>query len=424
MLLYEGPSLLDGTPIVVIATEDSNPKTGKMLFTWILRQDRPPEVAAYDGSDDAICGDCKFRALYPIPQGQAGDQRKAQQSRTCYVRLSHEEGADEAMPPSEVWRKWKAGEFQDAATAWNDERLVGVWDCFDGHMQYRGPLPVRIGSYGDPAAVPTRVWAELVRYKKHWTGYSHFYKPRKCTACAQESQTKVTCIDGGTVSTDNLQDVGSGMGRERGQDTDSCGIKANKPTPTGSHGSGSPESGQGSSGTPVTTRAVSTQDTYEAEHKSITCGTALIKDGTGRDSRGTIHGEKVGTLPGEGTLPETNRDNSCARCNGTGYEWAPDPDLKRYCMASVDTPEERDEAEALGWRTFTVVPEDDAKSAGVGAPYDENFWRWNDILCPATDPHPKRNATCATCLLCRGTSANAPSIWEVVHSKNASNHQW
>ena len=46
MILYEGPSLIDDTPIVVIAIEDSNPKTGRMLFTWILRQDRAPEVAA------------------------------------------------------------------------------------------------------------------------------------------------------------------------------------------------------------------------------------------------------------------------------------------------------------------------------------------------------------------------------------------
>lgn len=103
VILYEGPSLLDGTPIVVIATEDSNPKTGNMLFTWILRQDRPPEVAAYDGSDDAICGDCRWRGTSPEDRG-------------CYVRLTADGSdgnppADETLAPSEVWSKWKRGDY-------------------------------------------------------------------------------------------------------------------------------------------------------------------------------------------------------------------------------------------------------------------------------------------------------------------------
>ncbi len=281
MILYEGPSLLDpAVEIVAIATEDSNPKTGRMLYTWIFRADRAPEVAAYDGSDAAICGDCKFRAV--LPTSWVGNAAK--DTRTCYVRLSPAEGADEAMPPSEVWRAWKAGEFEDYC--------IGDWDWIprgwpgeQGYVAYRGPLPVRIGSYGDPAAVPTRVWAELVRYQKHWTGYTHMW-------------------------------------------------------------------------------------------------------------RQYMHGERI-------------NEPSC----GT--------DLRAYCMASVDTPEERAEAQALGWRTFFVMPTFvggvDIKKLAVGHA---------DILCPATDPHPKRNTTCSTCLLCRGTSAPAPSIWEVAHGTNKENHQW
>lgn len=333
MILYEGPSLLDGTPIVAIATEDINPKTGRMLFTWILRQDRPPEVAAYDGSDDAICGDCKFRATAPIPQGQAGDQRKAQQSRTCYVRLSPEEGADEAMPPSEVWRKWKAGNWRPDGLGYDTENWT--WQpgspvfqmektshfpgwrtakvTSEGLLTYRGPLPVRIGSYGDPAAVPTRVWAELVRYTKNWTGYSHMVLPAKsCEACG------------------------------------------------------------------------------------------------GRGSRWSFYYDE---------------DRTCEDCEGRGKVSRCDPELKRYCMASVDTPEERDEAQALGWRTFMVVPDNQRGPGWTGDMYKKLPWE-GDILCPATDPHPKRNASCATCLLCRGTSAHAPSIWEQAHGKQKGNHTW
>ena len=307
MILYEGPSLLDpSVDIVVIATEDSNPKTGRMLYTWILRQDRAPEVAAYDGSDDAICGDCKFRAVVhgPNPNNPHVTQWSTSASRTCYVRLSPAEGADEALPPSEVWRKWKAGDFDNVTvmqtyyegkTTWR----VPEWtNPYDDVWNYTGPLPVRIGSYGDPAAVPTRVWAELLRHVTHWTGYTHMWRPKWCGDCAE----------GRTVS-------------------------------------------------------------------------------------------------------------DCRNC------WKPDLELRRYCMASVDTPEEREEAQALGWRTFFVVPEFQ-KDMGETTRFKFPPIAAKDILCPATDPHPKRNATCSTCLLCRGTSAPAPSIWEVAHGKNKENHTW
>ena len=47
VILYEGPSELDGSPIVVIATFGSkNRKTGKgrknLIQTWIMRQDVAP----------------------------------------------------------------------------------------------------------------------------------------------------------------------------------------------------------------------------------------------------------------------------------------------------------------------------------------------------------------------------------------------
>jgi hypothetical protein len=40
VVLYEGPSELDGKPIVVVATFNSvNDKTGNMVQTWIIRSD-------------------------------------------------------------------------------------------------------------------------------------------------------------------------------------------------------------------------------------------------------------------------------------------------------------------------------------------------------------------------------------------------
>ena len=46
-IMYQGPSMLDGAPIVVIATmSTSNVKTGQMVQTWILRADINPSRPA------------------------------------------------------------------------------------------------------------------------------------------------------------------------------------------------------------------------------------------------------------------------------------------------------------------------------------------------------------------------------------------
>ena len=61
-IIYKGPSLLDGKPIVAIATySDRNTKTGKVLQTYIIRSDISPLEASKTGEDFSICGDCKLR---------------------------------------------------------------------------------------------------------------------------------------------------------------------------------------------------------------------------------------------------------------------------------------------------------------------------------------------------------------------------
>lgn len=140
VVLYEGPSVLNGEPIVVILTgivkPSENPKTGPMLQTWILRQDKPPVEAIKDGSDAAICGACPLRGV--------GSERK------CYVNVG--------QAPGMVWKTWKAGKYPQ----WSGYPS----DIPDG--------PVRLGSYGDPAAVPLRVWDSLILAQ--WTGYTHQWR--------------------------------------------------------------------------------------------------------------------------------------------------------------------------------------------------------------------------------------------------------
>ena len=56
-VIYKGPSLLDNEQIVVIATySDRNTKTGKVVQTYILRENINPLEASKTGADFSICG--------------------------------------------------------------------------------------------------------------------------------------------------------------------------------------------------------------------------------------------------------------------------------------------------------------------------------------------------------------------------------
>lgn len=143
-ILYEGPSKLDGAPIVVIATENSkNTKTGQMQQTWIIRSDIDPIEASRTGADASICGDCPHRGRRNNnPSGTAT-------ARSCYVNLS-------IGGPLQVYKTFKAGRYRSA-----NPIDVG-----------RGRT-IRVGSYGDPAAVPMHIWDGLLSEAAGWTGYTH-----------------------------------------------------------------------------------------------------------------------------------------------------------------------------------------------------------------------------------------------------------
>ena len=137
-VLWEGPSPMDGSPLVCIATLDSkNDKTGNMLQTWILRADIEPHTAVKTGQDQGPCGDCKFRA-----------------GGGCYVTMH--------QAPLSVYSAYKRNRYpritleQAAAIAARRE--------------------VRIGAYGDGAMVPVYVWHALTRHANGWTGYTHQFE--------------------------------------------------------------------------------------------------------------------------------------------------------------------------------------------------------------------------------------------------------
>jgi hypothetical protein len=81
------------------------------------------------------------------------DKAKGQaDGRACYVTLIH--------GPALVYRSHVRGVYPDA-THHEDTTALGY-----GRM-------VRIGTYGDPAAVPAHVWEALTMRAKGWTAYTH-----------------------------------------------------------------------------------------------------------------------------------------------------------------------------------------------------------------------------------------------------------
>lgn len=143
-IIYEGPSLLDGKPIVVLAqTKSRNRKIGHMLQTFILRSDIDPITANRTGEDYSICGGCPLRGTpHEGNYGQALD-------RTCYVTLAH--------APLSKFKTYKAGRYPAA------KDLVAL-----GRNK-----AIRIGAYGDGAAVPRKIWDDLCKEAVGWTAYTH-----------------------------------------------------------------------------------------------------------------------------------------------------------------------------------------------------------------------------------------------------------
>ncbi len=143
-IIYNGPSLLDGKPIVVIATySNRNAKTGKVVQTYILRSDINPLEASKTGQDFSICGSCPMRG-----EVTTDPKRKIAKGRKCYVNL----GQGVLI----VFKSFLRGVYKEG-----DPRTMGR-DRF-----------VRVGTYGDPAAVPSEVWDELLAECETWTAYTH-----------------------------------------------------------------------------------------------------------------------------------------------------------------------------------------------------------------------------------------------------------
>ena len=214
VVLYDGPSKIDGAPIVAIACRiadaSNNSKTGAMVQTFIMRKYTAPHVALKTGEDSSVCGDCPLR---PISRG----------ATRCYVRVY--------QAPLSVWNAFRRGRYAVPGVDFDAALLPAIFEN----------LAFRIGSYGDPAAIPASVWKTATRKVKNRTGYTHQWSKRigtglknLCMASADNESDVATATakgwrtfrvrkyDAPTLATESVCPAS----KEGGQRTqcDSCGL--------------------------------------------------------------------------------------------------------------------------------------------------------------------------------------------------------
>lgn len=146
-VVWEGPSCLDWGPIALVLTGlgregSGNIKTGATVQAYIVRRDMSPLDAIHLGADASVCGDCPLR----------GDGTG--KGRRCYVQLHTGLGV--------VGRMLLSGSIPRMT-------LADVAQLLTGRV-------LRLGTYGDPAAVPWEVWASLVPFAASWLGYTHQWR--------------------------------------------------------------------------------------------------------------------------------------------------------------------------------------------------------------------------------------------------------
>ena len=144
-IAYEGPSEIDGKPIVVIInkidTDSKNDKTGAIVQSFILRSDIDPVKALQTGDDVSVCGQCEHRPVLARKSGKP----------PCYVQV--------AKSVLAVYGAYLRGRYVKADPATIAKALAGKI--------------VRIGTYGDPFAAPVQMWTQITRYALGRRGYTH-----------------------------------------------------------------------------------------------------------------------------------------------------------------------------------------------------------------------------------------------------------
>ncbi len=155
-VVYEGPSQINGEPIVGIVTMSSNNiKTGNMASLWILHANSSPIEASKSGDDVAVCGNC------PLRHHSGG---------ACYVTLF--------QAPLAVYKAYKGNKYPR----------------IDNYVPFEG-VNLRFGAYGDPLALPIDVLVGLKSVIKNNTSYTHQWRNTTSEVVKQLSMASADSIE-------------------------------------------------------------------------------------------------------------------------------------------------------------------------------------------------------------------------------------
>ena len=152
IVVHEGPSPVDGKPIVVIATglvtPSTNQKTGPMVQVWIMRSDMPPREALHSGQDVSVCNVGKARCSFA---GQLVDGKATE--RGCYVVMH--------QAVSRIYQSYNLGSYP---------KLSELRDgAFEG-------CKVRLGAYGNASIVPLEILETMATTSEGLTGYTQDWR--------------------------------------------------------------------------------------------------------------------------------------------------------------------------------------------------------------------------------------------------------
>ena len=171
--------MLNGKPIVAILTNINNPsvntKTGDMAQLTIMPKGIKPSDAVKTGEDDAVCGDCNRRP----------STAKANGLKPCYVN---------PRAPNSIHRAYERGSYS-----------TGIPE------QLRKPM--RLGMWGDPAAMPYEIAKGLADSTPKHTGYTHRWResPEFNSICMASVDTEDERLEANALGfrTYRVRDVGA-----------------------------------------------------------------------------------------------------------------------------------------------------------------------------------------------------------------------
>lgn len=142
VIAWKGPSAFDGSPVQVALTglvdPSGNTKTGPMVQAYIIPDGPHPVLAQRAGADVGVCGDCPGRWTA---------------ERWCYVT---------PFPLLSIARSIREGKVPHLTDREALDAVAG--------------RPLRMGAYGDPAALPYSWWWSLAKRASMWTGYTHAWR--------------------------------------------------------------------------------------------------------------------------------------------------------------------------------------------------------------------------------------------------------